>query len=1491
MSNKKDEKENNSDSILLKIHKFQEYFNSKKIQENQLINNKIKKENSIENIINEENEDNKEIKENKEENVVINSDNIYIKYLKEPNIIFQNINNNNNSNLELIFKELNKDIDNEDNIFLPFLDITENLIKAYIESDLDTFNFSEEGETVSEKTTSPESNDSFYQNVFQKLKYNCFINKEVIMPIYEYFSNLYDRLHEIKEVDHKLLQQFFKMIKLFKIFYEKDRTKNETSICSIGGNLKIDFNNKKIRLYEGYKISITVNILKYYLDDLNKNHYVIKVNKNEEKYDSLLTNIVGYKLKSINFSISTKLILIEYKTEKRDFTISQNVKLEQISEINILENFNGQISSIIVSIINDGNIIEYNFLPISIRNENKIYYFKKVNKSEDISEIKDIFPRIIIDNKNLVKINYLNYCDAKFDIIDYFGGIIQFLPFYQIFKELKKRNEVTSEIKDSLNSDSIFKSIEVIAIKKLNEHINNFASFLINLIIKKLILTQNKIKHFKKYFVFIFYLILNSELDISIVNEFDSKKEINKKIDLYSYLNIITLIYYNIKNAYSFDSIDEIKELISNDDSKNKIDLSIFKKPKTSFNHLYVKYMKGLFVFNNFWSKKNIFFKKENENNNNYKEKIKEIKYKQINYYTKNFQLPYFYPILEISKYYPKFSKLREGIFLGQEKDILEYNFELKENEKYKNILNSIIHDEEKYCSQECCLVKNTHHVKGELEFIKKKDYNKNKKFQLIFKQKKTDKTCNKNISKEKNQNQNIIINKETLCFGSVFLCPSKEKNKAFIIKSKEILFILFRVYFHRISGIEIFTINNKSYYFNFCEPFEINNLKKNKIIYEIKSNNFFKEIKMKKDKLILGFYNLIYECYLFPLFKDEINVWDKKNKYLNNYDILSLVNFFSNRSFKDVYQYPIYPILYGWINEKRNIGEPVGLQEILPESKERKDIIIKTYELKDDEEDELGESEKEEKYLFNIHYSNPAFIFNYLLRVLPYSFLAVEFQGDNFDNSNRLFYSIEKCLISTLTLKSDLREMIPELFYMIELFYNKNNLFLDKLNDGSKIDYVDIIPKNNKKLITEEAKKENMAEFISEMRNNLEEENDINKWINIIFGKKQKFTTINGNDYQNYQKCSEVYFKNDKDKYNNNYYMELADFGLLPFQLFNKDFPNKDIKDKFKINKELNELNLKLFKEDHINGIYSPIECFICKGSILLNNSYLKIIDPKEQINSLEYFEFPNKYIQKFNINVLNNQLFSNTFGEIEMNKDNISTNNPGFINYYFVGDFFGNIYIYSLLKEKKNKNDEEDEKQKEKEVCESFEFENNKKINNMGETPTDELDKKNIVYYNKKKKRKVLSVMKNDKSIFNFELKIIKILYAHSKEIKYIDFNPRLNILLSYSFDNYINIYIFPKLKLINVIDTKIFKDKNDGFYFDEVVPISYPFPMIICHNKENIYVLTINGELIKREELEVNHKIDFYIDKNLGLTKDLVEITDSKGKKHYCNFIKNL
>ena len=1400
--------------LFLEIKSIHDYLDSQIKKDLNEVKNEVK---NYENIINEN-----IIKEN------LSEDNIYIKYLKDPEIIFKKKDINNN-NLKCLFNEIDYDIDKGNNIIFPFINVSENLVKAYIESNID------DEEDIQRLSALPDNDfqdtESFYQKVFKKLKNNCFINKEIMISIYDYFSELYHKFSDIKD-DDILFKKLDKMIKLFKIFYEKNDNKeneNKSSICLLGANLKIIFDDSII-LSNGNKIKIKINILNNYMHKIKNSEKLklIKINDIELNYQTL--NIKFEELKKINFNINPDTINLKSKG-MRNFKYELKGNFKEVKEIYILDNFYGQISSILVSIKTNENKIEYEFVPISIRNDNCIYYYKKyVKKTERIYNT----PFIQINDISLVKINYINFNDDNFNIVDYFGGVIQFLPFYQIFKNLN----------------------ELKTLNKIEETITNLADFIIKIIIKQLFSTKNSFKLFKKYVIFVYYLLLDLNLSLAPLPFNLSDPFINKNkqnIELYYYIDFLQTLYFSQKNFVSFDIIIELKEIIENREFKEYTDLNNFKKPQKVLKQIFKHYMRKLFIFNIFWSKKSIFFK--NKFNSDNEDQFKEVKYRQINYYTRNFQFPYFYPVLELREYYPNFSKCKGGIFKGFDKNIIKYNFELKENKKAIDIIYQLISTKKAKkdeISEDCCLLKSTHHIQGKLIFVKK---NKNKNFKLIFRsaesvEKKKNDFCNKKIKKKKDE--------ELLCYGSVFECPKREYNRSIIIKSNEILFVLIREYFHRVSAIEIFTLN-KSYYFNFINKFDINNIKKNKILNEFKLSPLFKEIKIKKDKIVLGFYKISYKAYLFPIFKDGVDIWENKIKYLCNYDILILINLFSNRSFRDVYQYPIFPTLYNRIKLERDMSEHIGFQDINEESKKRKKIIIDF--LKSNEEDT---DNCDELCLFNIHYSNPAFVFNYLLRVLPYSFMAVEFQGEDFDNSNRLFFSIEKTLKSTLNLKSDLREMIPELFYMVEIYYNKNNLSLDNLYDGTEINYVQIYPNEDEK-----NKMNNIFKFISEMRNSLEKEKNLNKWIDLIFGINQKDCSIDGKKYHYYTSHSEIKFKNDKKLLNDELKMKSIDFGLLPYQLFNKDFPNK-----YTINQqkefELNSFNLSLLNYEHIKEIKSPIESFICRGSIYVNDNYIKIIDNKEELNILENYGKIQNYSEKLEINQLNNYIMDKIFGSLNLR--NTEFPDLGLINYYFIGNVFGEISIFSLIESK----DENNQKNKENNLSEK------NYIMEKGEEDT-----KKAIYNLINKLNNIPILSYNNKSIFTFGIKLIKKLNDHSKEIKYIDFNPRLNIFLSYSLDNFINVYIFPKLKLINIIDSDLFKDPDDKNYFDEVILLSYPFPSILCHNKTNIYLLSINGEKIKYQKLQNNEKILIFVDKNLGLLPDRVDIVNSKDGSRLSTF----
>ena len=120
------------------------------------------------------------------------------------------------------------------------------------------------------------------------------------------------------------------------------------------------------------------------------------------------------------------------------------------------------------------------------------------------------------------------------------------------------------------------------------------------------------------------------------------------------------------------------------------------------------------------------------------------------------------------------------------------------------------------------------------------------------------------------------------------------------------------------------------------------------------------------------------------------------------------------------------------------------------------------------------------------------------------------------------------------------------------------------------------------------------------------------------------------------------------------------------------------------------------------------------------------------------------------------------------------------------------------------------------------------------------------------------------------------MKTLNDHNKQIKYIDYNQRLNLFLSYSLDGFINIYVFPKCKLVRTIKVNDITNSNE--ILKKVVLVSNPFPMIFTYNKDNMYTITLNGVLIKKEELK-NKNIEIYpcIDKNCGLINDCIFIKD--------------
>ena len=115
-----------------------------------------------------------------------------------------------------------------------------------------------------------------------------------------------------------------------------------------------------------------------------------------------------------------------------------------------------------------------------------------------------------------------------------------------------------------------------------------------------------------------------------------------------------------------------------------------------------------------------------------------------------------------------------------------------------------------------------------------------------------------------------------------------------------------------------------------------------------------------------------------------------------------------------------------------RDLSLPIGMLEVNEKSSNRKkNFILNFNELKCQSE----EFEDQKPYYFGTNYSNPIYICNYLVRIFPFTNISIELQGHKLDSSDRIFFSVSKAFEMCMSLKTDVRELIPEFFIFQKYF------------------------------------------------------------------------------------------------------------------------------------------------------------------------------------------------------------------------------------------------------------------------------------------------------------------------------------------------------------------------------------------------------------------------------------------------------------------------
>ena len=491
----------------------------------------------------------------------------------------------------------------------------------------------------------------------------------------------------------------------------------------------------------------------------------------------------------------------------------------------------------------------------------------------------------------------------------------------------------------------------------------------------------------------------------------------------------------------------------------------------------------------------------------------------------------------------------------------------------------------------------------------------------------------------------------------------------------------------------------------------------------------------------------------------------------------------------------------------------------------------------------------------YGTHYSNPAYVCHYLTRIFPYCLDAQLIQGDNFDAPDRLFINLSKSYFSVENTKCDLRELIPELYYLPDLFRNINHLKLGNLQISNKSDSTFQILKkkyniNDNNVRVEDVvlpnwSMENPEKFIC-INRELFEKNEINieKWINLIFGVDQKGKNAleKTNIFSPYCYIGFINLEKMKNLNERQLIMKFFDLGMNPIQLFDKPLKNtkvyKDI-----INFPLNNINsnykeviekCKIDIDKKKRLIKSNIEDFKNKQkqyesslkSIDSNISKLTDLTPKIIENEITLNQTENFYKIIYDCNYSFDCMY------YRYNKNKI---------YIFYNFKSGEIFIYF--------NSEEN-------FPIEIKYKTNKKLFSFFNLDNSEItsicvDNYYILFGTKLGS---IIIIKNPYTVID------KILHYHTKKITSICHNYILHLMISSSEDGYINIHTIPNFTLVNSI--------YDNNFIPNKIIISYtPLPSFIIYKSNgNLFrVYSINGRKLLNEDKVIDDVKELNIGKN--------------------------
>ncbi|VFQ86787.1 unnamed protein product [Cuscuta campestris] len=275
------------------------------------------------------------------------------------------------------------------------------------------------------------------------------------------------------------------------------------------------------------------------------------------------------------------------------------------------------------------------------------------------------------------------------------------------------------------------------------------------------------------------------------------------------------------------------------------------------------------------------------------------------------------------------------------------------------------------------------------------------------------------------------------------------------------------------------------------------------------------------------------------------------RRREITNFEYLMILNTLAGRSYNDLTQYPVFPwVLSDYSSETLDLNKSSTYRDL---SKPVGALDPKRLEVFEDRYRSFCDPDIPSFY-YGSHYSSMGIVLFYLLRLEPFTALHRNLQGGKFDHADRLFQGIEGTFRNCLSNTSDVKELIPEFFYMPEFLVNSNTYHFGSKQDGEPIGDV-VLP---------QWAKGSPEEFISKHREALESEyvsSNLHHWIDLIFGYKQRgkqaVEAANIFYYLTYEGAVDLETMEDELQ-RSAIEDQIANFGQTPIQIFQKRHPRR---------------------------------------------------------------------------------------------------------------------------------------------------------------------------------------------------------------------------------------------------------------------------------------------------------------------------------------------